>query len=128
VGAGDPCPGADGDFDCSEGCNETSNDCSGLDPVNSPCNDGAFCTANDVCNGAGTCVGSGNPCPGADGDADCSETCNETADACTGNDPNNSDCGGCSRCQSGSCQYQCNAIAQCCPADDLCISQGQECP
>jgi len=128
VGTGDPCPGADGDGDCSEGCNETANNCSGIDPSGSPCNDGLFCTATDTCNNSGTCTGSGNPCPGADGDMDCSEMCNEAADACTGNDPNGSDCGGCRTCSNGACNYLCNALAMCCAGDDICISMGQECP
>ena len=28
-----------------------------------PCDDGLFCTATDECDGDGTCVGTGNPCP-----------------------------------------------------------------
>ncbi|HET6585046.1 MAG TPA: hypothetical protein VFG69_16430 [Nannocystaceae bacterium] len=127
VGSGDPCPGADGDSDCSEGCNETNNDCSGADPSGSPCNDNQFCTANDTCNGNGSCTGSGNPCPGADGDSDCSETCNEAADQCSSNDPNNTPCGPCRHCSSGTCLNECNAIAMCCPGD-VCISMGQSCP
>jgi hypothetical protein len=128
VGSGDPCPGADGDGDCSEGCNETANSCTGLDASGSPCNDGQFCTANDTCNASGTCVGSGNPCPGADGDMDCSETCNESANACTGNDPNGSDCGGCRTCSSGTCNYLCSPLGMCCPGfPDQCVSQGQSC-
>jgi hypothetical protein len=127
VGSGDPCPGADGDSDCSEGCNETTDTCSGIDPSGSPCNDGLFCTANDSCNNSGTCVGSGNPCPGADGDSDCSETCNESSNACSSNDPNGTDCGACRTCSNGTCNFLCNALAMCCP-DDLCISQGQSCP
>ena len=127
VGSGDPCPGADGDNDCSEGCNETANNCSGLDPAGSPCDDNLFCTQTDTCNASGSCSGSGNPCPGADGDADCTETCDEAANACSGNDPNGTDCGACRRCSSGVCNNTCNPLQQCCP-DDICISAGQSCP
>jgi hypothetical protein len=37
-------------------------------------------------------MSTGNPCPGPDGDSDCSETCNEGADNCSTNDPNGSFC------------------------------------
>lgn len=87
-----PCPGADGDSDCSETCNEASDNCTSNDPMGSACTDGLFCTGVETCNNAGQCISPGNPCPGADGDADCSETCSEAADACSGNDPNNSVC------------------------------------
>ncbi len=87
-----PCPGVDNDSDCSETCNEAGDNCNGNDPAGSACSDGLFCTGMDTCNNAGVCVSPGNPCPGADGDADCSETCSEMADACSGNDPNNSAC------------------------------------
>ncbi|NUO51902.1 MAG: hypothetical protein HOV80_23880 [Polyangiaceae bacterium] len=92
-GTGDPCPGPDGDGDCSESCNEASNDCTLNDPNLSACNDGTFCNGADTCNASGSCANhAGNPCPGADGDGDCSESCNEGADDCSANDPNNSAC------------------------------------
>jgi hypothetical protein len=106
---GNPCPGLDGDGDCSESCNEGSDSCTANDPAASPCNDGLFCTAADTCNASGTCVGSGNPCPGSDGDMDCSESCNETSDSCSANDPNGSGCNdgtycnGADTCSSGAC-------------------------
>ncbi len=39
----------------------------------SPCNDGLFCTLNDVCSG-GVCIGTGERCPG--------QTCDEDNDIC----------------------------------------------
>ncbi|MBK6920297.1 MAG: hypothetical protein IPH07_23055 [Deltaproteobacteria bacterium] len=90
-GTGNPCSGADGDNNCSESCNETLNNCSAADPNGSSCADGLFCTSGDACQG-GTCVGGSNPCPGPDGDTDCSETCNETLNNCSTNDPNGSAC------------------------------------
>jgi hypothetical protein len=102
--AGNPCPGPDGDNDCSEVCNEAQDNCSSNDPAGSVCNDGAFCNGNDTCNGSGSCANhTGNPCPGADGDCDCSETCREDIDNCTGNDPNGSVCGPFGLCSAGSC-------------------------
>jgi hypothetical protein len=128
VGSGSPCPGADGDSDCSESCNEGADACTGNDAAGSGCSDGLFCTQTDTCNGAGTCVGSGNPCPGADGDGDCSESCNEVSDACNGNDPGGTDCGGCHFCNNGSCVSECGVGEKCCIGDDLCIPTNQSCP
>ncbi|UCE61193.1 MAG: hypothetical protein JSU63_05475, partial [Phycisphaerales bacterium] len=53
----------DDDNDCTTNtC--TDNVCSYADvSQGSPCDDGLFCTDTDECDGAGTCVGSGNPCP-----------------------------------------------------------------
>ncbi len=57
------------------------------------CNDGLFCNGADNCNGSGGCTThAGDPCPGPDGDANCAETCNETADSCSSLDPNLSPC------------------------------------
>lgn len=129
VGAGNPCPGADGDSDCSETCNEGADACTGNDAAGSACSDGLFCTASDTCNGAGTCVGAGNPCPGADGDSDCSETCNEASDACNGNDPGGSDCGACRGCSNGVCgPSDCGVGEKCCASDDFCIPTNASCP
>ncbi len=102
--AGDPCAGPDGDYDCSETCNETNDDCSTYDPAGSACTDLLFCTGADQCNGAGACaVHADDPCPGPDGDADCSESCNETSDTCTANDPAGATCLGGLCDGSGSC-------------------------
>jgi hypothetical protein len=90
--AGNPCPGPDGDANCSESCNEAGDNCNGPDPDGSNCNDGLFCNGADTCSG-GTCSQhAGNPCPGPDGDADCKESCNENAANCSANDPNGSTC------------------------------------
>lgn len=55
------------------------------------CDDGRFCTVSDRCE-TGSCVGQGDPCSGPDGDADCAESCDEGADACTGADPDGTPC------------------------------------
>jgi predicted ribosomally synthesized peptide with SipW-like signal peptide len=89
---GNPCPGPDGDSDCRESCNEASDNCTAFDPIGSFCDDGLYCTGINSCNVAGNCAGSGNPCPGPDGDSDCSESCNETADNCTANDQEGASC------------------------------------
>lgn len=100
-----PCPGV-GDADCTGACDEDNDDCGLPEPDGSPCDDGSFCNGTDSCS-AGVCAShTGNPCPGADGDSDCSESCNESNDSCTANDPDGSECNGivdniC--CSSGQC-------------------------
>jgi hypothetical protein len=90
--AGDPCAGPDGDGNCSESCNEASDNCLLADPNGSACNDSLFCNGTDTCSG-GACTGhTGDPCPGADGDGNCSESCSEAADNCLAADPNGSAC------------------------------------
>ena len=63
--AGDPCPGADGDSNCSESCNEGSDTCNAADPNGAACDDGDECTASDSCS-AGVCEGTppAEPLPG----------------------------------------------------------------
>jgi hypothetical protein len=89
---GSPCPGADDDADCREGCNEAARSCDSPEPEGSPCNDGRFCTAVDTCSASGTCQGAFSPCAGEDFDADCAETCDELADSCTAFDPDGAAC------------------------------------
>ncbi len=107
--AGSPCPGADGDGNCAEACNETSDACTAPDPNGSACNDGLFCNGADQCSGGVCSTHAGSPCPGADGDSNCKETCSESADACTASDPNGSACNdglfcnGTDTCSSGAC-------------------------
>jgi hypothetical protein len=109
TGAGTPCDGADGDGNCAESCNELDDLCNLNDPGGAACDDGFFCTANDTCSGLGACVGSGDPCPGPDGDDNCAETCDEGAGACTGSDADGSSCddgsfcNGADTCSSGTC-------------------------
>ncbi|MBI5504615.1 MAG: hypothetical protein HY899_07420 [Deltaproteobacteria bacterium] len=89
---GDPCPGADADADCTESCEESTDTCTALDPPGAACDDGKFCTRVDACTQAGACQGAGTPCPGADGDGDCAESCDELADACSAFDTFGSGC------------------------------------
>src|SRR6185369_861477 len=53
---GNPCPGADGDANCEESCDEAGDNCGGADPNGSSCDDDSVCTTSDHCNG-GACVG-----------------------------------------------------------------------
>ncbi|MBW2524025.1 MAG: FG-GAP repeat protein [Deltaproteobacteria bacterium] len=104
--AGDPCAAAigDADDDCSESCDEVERACTLPDPDGASCDDGVYCNGPETC-WEGVCASSGgNPCPGADRDGDCRESCDETADACTAPDPDGSPCGE-GTCASGMCQY-----------------------
>ncbi|HXC52831.1 MAG TPA: hypothetical protein VN634_18240 [Candidatus Limnocylindrales bacterium] len=90
--SGSPCAGLDGDTNCREGCVESTHRCDGYDPPGAPCSDGRFCTVGESCDGLGTCTGGTSPCPEADGDADCAESCDELADACDASDAEASPC------------------------------------
>ena len=55
----------------------------GNDLDGSACDDGEYCNGTETCT-SGVCGSStGDPCAGPNGDADCSELCNETTDSCT---------------------------------------------
>jgi cysteine-rich repeat protein len=106
---GDPCPGADGDGNCSESCDETADACSGPDTNGAACDDGLFCNGTDTC-GGGTCsVHTGDPCFAGDGDANCAESCDDTLDTCSAPDTDGSACddslfcNGADTCQGGTC-------------------------
>ncbi|MBW2454643.1 MAG: hypothetical protein JRI68_09035 [Deltaproteobacteria bacterium] len=68
-----------------------------------PCPNSQFCDGAETCDGAGACQASVDPCPGPDGDSDCSESCHEPSAACIANDPNNSQCGSGYSCHEGVC-------------------------
>lgn len=130
--SGSPCPGADGDADCSETCDEGADACTGNDPNGTPCDDALFCNGTDSCS-AGICSHLGDPCPGADGDGDCSETCNEGSNDCSLADGNGSPCTDANlcttvdSCQGGSClgsvPLVCND-AEVCTADSCSPGSG----
>lgn len=136
-----PCPGSDGDSDCSESCNEATDSCTANDPNGSSCNDGLFCNGTDSCRNGVCSNHAGDPCPGADGDADCSERCNEKSDSCTANDPNGSACASdgnvCTRnvCSSGSCTHPagnagavCRSASGVCDVTETCDGVNRSCP
>jgi len=70
------------DVDCDDGNSCTDDVCfSGLcafTPNTDPCDDGLFCTQDDVC-AAGVCTGTGDPCAAG---AECADTCDEETDTC----------------------------------------------
>jgi subtilisin-like proprotein convertase family protein len=74
--------------DCNDGnactsnvCNETVDSCENLPVVDgTPCDDGQFCTVDDVCT-AGSCVGP-NARDCSDGDQCTSDACDDVADGC----------------------------------------------
>ncbi|MFN2375232.1 MAG: hypothetical protein ABR538_01760 [Candidatus Binatia bacterium] len=135
---GTPCDDGDActtDDECTTGqCGGTPVDCSDLTddcntgvctgqggecvatpkPNDTPCNDGAFCTATDTC-AAGVCTGTGDPCAGG---AECADTCNEGADTCNeasgtactddGNPCTEDTCDGQGTCGSGNVEGPCD--------------------
>ncbi len=121
--AGDPCAGGP---ECADACNETADNC--FEPVTTnctsdsnlctddhcsgggacihpnnaaPCDDNLFCTGAETCSGGSCAAHSGDPCPGADGDGDCAESCDEAGEACTLPDLNGSACTDGDPCTSG---------------------------
>lgn len=141
-GGESPCPGADGDPDCSETCDEEYDACTAPDApgascgdteqcnddgvcvgclLDTDCDDGAYCNGVETCGPEGVCEPGTAPCPGADGDDDCSESCSETSDTCSGNDPFGSTCGSEGQvCSSGQCTCGPNAgrgAGSCCDSN-----------
>jgi len=91
---------------CDPACNNATckwdgGDCGGC-TTDEECDDGLYCNGVEYCGAQNQCVSPGSPCPGPDGDYDCSETCNEATDDCSANDPNGSACLG-GTCSSGIC-------------------------
>ena len=76
---GQPCPVPTETATAAEMCNEDANSCSVADPDGSVCADGLYCTGADTCYKGECQFHDGDPCPGPDGDGDCSESCNEAA-------------------------------------------------
>lgn len=71
---------SDGDLCTSDVC--TAGVCSNPDaPSGTVCDDGAYCTATDRCDGAGACVGTGTPCD--DGRVCTTDSCSESGRSCT---------------------------------------------
>jgi hypothetical protein len=56
------------------------------------CDDGVFCNGSDQCSAGSCSQHSGSPCAGGDGDADCSESCDENSESCNADDPDGSSC------------------------------------
>jgi hypothetical protein len=79
LAAGSVCRSASGTCDVAETCSGSSAACpsNAFKPSGLACNDGALCTYNDVCNGAGSCGGTTITCGGGNA---CSTTmCNGTS-------------------------------------------------
>lgn len=123
VHAGDPCPGADGDADCSETCNESAGACTADDADGASCDDGLFCNGVDTCQSGSCATHAGDPCVGPDGDENCSESCAEATDSCTAPDADGTLC----RPDSGNgCDVAETCSAGACPADGF-VAAGTLC-
>ena len=102
--------------DCNDGvCNENTDQCESL-PINygDACDDGLFCTVNEICWPGGFCVGSDLDCSAASTDICNIGVCNEATDAC---EPSPANIGGVcddgdactvTFCGAGSCQFSSN--------------------
>ncbi|HXC49541.1 MAG TPA: hypothetical protein VN634_01535 [Candidatus Limnocylindrales bacterium] len=122
VHSGDPCAGPDGDANCLESCNESTDLCNAADLDGSACDDGLFCNgAADTCT-SGICSGTGTlACD--DGNSCTTESCNELLDSCTplGTFPDGTGCDdgdACTRgdiCSAGACIGTDTALADLCP-------------
>jgi len=67
---------------CTDGADNDGDsliDCADPDCAATPCDDGAYCTVNDMCQ-AGSCVGAARDC--GDGNACTADSCNEAGDTC----------------------------------------------
>jgi hypothetical protein len=83
------------------------------EPDATPCDDGFFCNGTETCS-SGVCTNStGDPCPGPDGDTNCSESCDEVNDNCLAPDPDGTTC----RPDAGECDVEETCLAGVCPAD-----------
>ena len=85
--AGNPCPGPDGDLRCNESCSEAARACTAADPDASSCDDGLLCNGADSCSGGLCSVHQNSACTGADGDANCAESCSDQGPGCESADP-----------------------------------------
>jgi hypothetical protein len=127
----DACAGCTIDSECvAAGTTNSENSCDICDPARSTsdwspndgesCNDGQFCTVEDVCDGS-TCVGTGRGCD--DGIA-CNgvSVCDEDLDQCV---PGQGQCG------DDICDLvldQCVSVCDGCLIGDQCVPDGQEKP
>jgi hypothetical protein len=132
--AGSPC--SSGDTCVTGGSCDGAGLCVGGVFNNAPCDDGLYCNGSDACDGGACRLHSGDPCPGGDGDADCSESCNETTDTCAGNDFDGAACsdglfcnGPDDTCVAGAClgtgQQGCDDDNSC--TNDACDEGGDSC-
>lgn len=115
-------------------CDGLDNDCDGEtdEETNSSCDDGVFCNGAETCS-TGACLTGTPPCQGVDDDVDCAESCNESSQDCTANDPTGSVCDDANACTtvdvcdgSGSCTgdvpLSCDDGNSC--TNDACVNTG----
>lgn len=88
--------------------------------INADCDDGIYCNGAEICGPDNACQpSSGNPCPGHDVGPMCNDSCHETNDNCTANDPN-----GCA-CPGGSCLN--GVCTDCIPSPEVCNGLDDDC-
>lgn len=135
--AGSRCVECLADAHCDDGnsCTDdvcTANSC-GNPPNSLPCEDGLFCTTNDVCSG-GTCVGGPDPCVPT---ALCDENSSSCVDCLTSADCDDGNVCTTDTCLFGFCANDNNTLpcddGDFCSANDVCsagfcVGSGDPCP
>ena len=103
-----------------DSCNEGTDVCDNV-PNAAPCDDGAYCTVEDVCSG-GTCGGSARNC--SDG-IDCTDdSCNEASDQCDSG-ANDANCDDADECTADNCSIaQSGCVNDFICTTDICRSAG----
>ncbi len=112
--------------DCDDGNDCTNDSCSVVAgclnvaaSAGSPCEDGLFCSANDVCDGTGSCTAGGPNC--LDGNACTADSCDEITRSCQNDVLPGNACDDQNACTSGD---QCNGSGNCVGAP---IAEGMPC-
>ncbi len=112
---------------CNEACDgdcmvcSEAGICGAVEDGTACTDDGLHCTGPESCQ-AGICESEGNPCPGADGDDDCQESCNGEADDCSTNDEEETFCGEGMFCVAGVCELEPPGVGELCTALGECAS------
>ncbi|MBY0274935.1 hypothetical protein K2Z84_06320 [Candidatus Binatia bacterium] len=123
--AGDPCLGGG---ECSDACNEATNDC--FDLAGTACDDDGNVCTSDRCDGGGTCAhpagNAGATCRAVAGTCDVAETCDGTSTSCPADVVRTA--GTSCRPVAGVCDVaeSCDGTSALCPADAF-VAAGTEC-
>ncbi|RLB54109.1 MAG: hypothetical protein DRI90_20560 [Deltaproteobacteria bacterium] len=102
--SGDPCAAnlGDADTDCSESCDEATDDCTANDPDASSCDDGDACNQSDSCS-SGACTGADPVTCSAQDECHGAGPCDSTTGLCDAPPlPDDTPCAG-GTCQDGVC-------------------------
>jgi cysteine-rich repeat protein len=108
---------------CGGACNGTTRTSCVFASASTACDDGAFCTTGDRCDGAGTCGGAARTC--SDGNACTTDSCSESTDACVSAPaPAGTSCDDGTACTT---RDLCNAAGSCAGTAITCPDDGLAC-